>query len=250
MERKPQSVPEDPRDIRDKVVRYLLDELDVVERNRLDERLISTPGFSDTIASIEDELIMQYVCGNLEPRVVSRFNEVYMSSPAKLARVENARTLRCAVREVSAERKPYAARSLQIRLSLAAFAAVIILVAVLWPLWRRSPSDHGTKLGKRSYAAFSLEPGITRSGGGAQIALPRGIDEVHLELAVPNAADQAYQAVLGTAERPAAWKGVTAPKDGHLVAVVPLDVLRAGDYRLELQTNGQEVMTFYFRVAK
>jgi hypothetical protein len=130
-------------------------------------------------------------------------------------------------------------------------AAVIILVAVFSPLWRRSPIDHGTKPGKTSYVSFSLEPGITRSSEGAQIVLPRDIDEVHFELAVSNAAAlQAYDAVLGTSERPGAWKGVAAPQNGYLIVAVPIKALSAGDYTLELQRSGEETMTFYFRLAK
>jgi hypothetical protein len=254
MKPEPQSVLNIPPDVREQVVRYLFDEMDDAERRSLDDSLISTPEFSDTIASIEDELILQYVCGDLDPRLLSRFNEVYMASPAKLARVENARALRRAVQEISAERKPHATRSLQIRLSIAAAAAVILIAAVLWPLRHRFASDRVPEPGKTpyvSFATFSLEPGNTRSGEGAQITLPAGIDEVHFELAVPSAAAaQTYQAVLGTAERPDAWKGVVTPQDGHLVAVVPVKVLRAGDYTLELERSGEEVMTFYFRVAK
>jgi hypothetical protein len=250
MERELQPVPEIPRNLRDQIVRYLLGEVDDVERNNFDERLISMPEFSDTIASIEDELIMQYVRGDLDPRLVPRFNEIYLSSPAKLARVKNAQALGRAVREVSAERVPHTARSLQTRVSIAAVAAVVTLMAVLWPIWRRSPSDHG-KPGKTSYVSFSLEPGITRSSEGAQIALPRDIDEVHFELAVPHAAAlPTYDAVLGTPERPGAWKGVAASQNGHLIVAVPVKVLSAGDYALELQRSGKEVMTFYFRVAK
>jgi hypothetical protein len=254
MNPEPQSVLNIPSDVHEQVVRYLLDEMDDAERRTLDDRLISTPEFSDTIASIEDDLIMQYVCGDLDPRLVSRFKEVYLSSPAKLARVEIARALRRAVQEVSAETKPHAARSLQIRFSIAAAAAVILIAAGLWQLGHRSSSDHVAQPGKTSYvsfATFSLEPGNTRSGEGTQITLPPGFDEVHFELNVANAAAvQTYQAVLGTAERPGAWKGVAAPQNGHLVAVVPVKVLRAGDYTLELQRSGEEVMTFYFRVAK
>jgi hypothetical protein len=251
MTREPQPGPNAASGVQEQVVRYLLDEMNDAERRSLDDRLISTPEFSDTIASIEDDLIMQYVRGDLDPRLVSRFYEVYMSSPAKMARVENARALRRAVQEVSAETKPQAARSLQVRLSIAAAAAIILVAAGLWQLRHRSPSDQVTQPAKTTYASFALEPGITRSGEGAQITLSPGIDEVHFELAVPNgAALQTYQAVLGTAERPAAWKGVAAPQDGHLVAVVPVKVLRAGDYTLELQRSGEEVMTFYFRVAK
>src|SRR5215471_12944995 len=208
MNPEPQPVPNIPADLQEHVVRYLLDEMDDAERRSVDDRLVSTPEFSDTIASIEDDLIMQYVRGDLDPRLVSRFNEVYLSSPAKLARVENARALRSAVREVSAETKPHATRSLQIRLSIAAAAAVILIAAGLWQLGHRSSNVHVTEPGKTSYtlfATFSLEPGITRSGEGAQITVSPGIDEVHFELAVPNAAaGQTYQAVLGTAERPAA----------------------------------------------
>jgi hypothetical protein len=81
--------------------------------------------------------------------------------------------------------------------------------------------------------------------------MPSGIEEVHFELALPDATMlQTYDAVLGTAERAAAWKGTAAPRDGRLVAVVPVKLLSAGDYTLELQKGGEEVMTFYFRVAK
>jgi hypothetical protein len=253
MTRENQPVPNAPFEIQEQVVRYLLDEMDDAERGRLEERLISTPEFSDTIASIEDDLIMEYVRGDLEPRLASRFNEVYMNSPGKRARVEEAMALRRAVREVAAERKtrPQAARSLRIPLGIAAVAAVIVLAAVLWPLRHRAPGGSVTEPPKLAYASFSLEPGVTRSGGGAEITLPAGIDEVHFDLAVPDASGvEGYQVVLATAERPVAWKGVAAPKDGRLVAVVPAKVLSAGDYMLELQSNGQEVMTFHFRVAK
>ncbi len=250
MKREPQAEPNASPEVRKQVIRYLLDEMGDAERALLDDRLISTPEFSDTIASIEDDLITQYVRGDLEPRQVARFNEVYLTSPAKLVRVEKVRALRRAVGEISAERKLHAVRSLQIGTSIAAVAAVVV-AAALWPLWRRSPSNHLMEPGKISYASFSLEPGITRSGEGAQITLPPGVDEAHFELVLPNAvALQTYQAILGTPERPAAWTGVAAPRDAHLVAVVPVKILSAGDYTLELQRSGEEVMTFYFRVAK
>jgi len=251
MEREPQPVPNAPPDIREQVIRYLLDEMDDAERAGVDEKLVSAPEFSDAIAATEDDLIMRYVRGDLDPRLLSRFNEVYLSSPAKVARVEKARTLCRAVREISAERKPAVVTSLRIRFSIAAVAATIVLAAVLWPLWHRSPGGTSTPPRQVTFASFTLEPGITRSGEGTQITLPRGIDEVHFESTFTNAApSQTYQAVLGTAERPAAWKGVAVPQDGRLVVVVPVKVLSAGDYMLELQTNGQEATTFYFRVAK
>lgn len=248
MKREPQSAPENPHDINDQIVRYLLGEVDDVERNGFDERFMNTPGFADTVASVEDDLIMQYVRGDLDPHLVSRFSEVYLNSPARLARIEQARTLRHAVQEISAERKPHAARMLRIPLAITAAAAVILLAAIFWPRWHRSHSGEPAKI---AYASFSLEPGITRSAEGTQITLPQAIDEVHLELALPPAVRlQTYSAVLGTAERPAAWKGLVAPSNGRLIVIVPARILNAGDYTLELQRNGEEVLTFYFRMAK
>src|SRR5437899_2401915 len=205
MKPQPQPAPNGPSDVQDRVVRYLLDEMDDVERNLMDERLISAPGFSDTMALIEDDLIMRYVSGKLDPRMVSRFNEVYMSSPSKRARVDTARVLRQAVRETAQVRPATGSRRWRLGLPLVAAAAVIILLAVLWPYWRNRPAGPGPGGSGVSEIAVALQPGVLRSGGGVSIHVPPAT-RIRFKLALANAAAGAtYRVTVGTPEHPSVW---------------------------------------------
>ena len=244
-----------PSENEDQIVRYLLDELDAEERARLEERLFREPSFFEHVASVEDDLIMQYVRGDLDGRLVSRFNEVYLSSPARRARVESARVLQQAVLDNAAKRSTAVSTKRGIRISwlAAAVVAVIVLLAVLWPLWKKHSPGPGPDAGTE--VAFSLEPGLVRSGGGVSISVPQ-VDRVRFTLALANAtARKNYRAILGTPERPNAWSGVAVMKGSHLVTVMPADVLSRGDYNLQLQANDgggkwEDVAVYYFRVER
>jgi len=89
---------------REQIVRYLLDEMNQIERTQMEERLVRDPSFFETIAAAEDDLIMQYLRGNLGRELLPRFTEVYMESPARRARVESARVLRDAVYVIKSAR--------------------------------------------------------------------------------------------------------------------------------------------------
>jgi hypothetical protein len=255
MEKEPQPVPNAPSGIHEQVVRYLLDEMDDTERNRLDERLVSAPEFSDTIASIEDDLIMQYIRGDLDPRLVSRFNEVYMSSPSKRARVDAARVLQQAVREAAQIRSRERLRRWRLASPLAAAAAVILLLAVLWPYWNKRPPAPrpGESAGAEIMAA--LQPGLLRSGSGVSIHLPQAA-RIRFELALANpASGAAYRAIVGTPEHPDVWHGAADLQGEHIVTVMPAGVLSRGDYILELQVKERpdtwtRAASYYFRVER
>jgi len=247
-----------PEESEETIVRYLLGEMSDEDRSRMEERLAHEPSFFYLVASVEDDLIMQFVRGELDSHKLSRFNEVYMNAPSKQARVESARALRQAVREIAGGRGPLG-KNLG-RLVLATMATTIgaIFVGMLWLPPRKPPAQPQTKVvvtaqfkERTSYASFSLEPGLTRSSGGTQIKVPAGIGEVHFELVVEDtSAHKIYTAVLGTPEHPATWTGPVSPKDAGFLAVVPAQVLRPGDYTLELQGDGEDVATYSFRVAR
>jgi hypothetical protein len=240
------------------IVRYLLAQMNQEERSRMEERLVHEPSFFDVVASVEDDLIMQFVRGHLDSRKLSRFNEVYMTSPSKRARVESARAWRQAVRDAAGAGGSRALNPGWPRFTIMAAAAAVIVVTLLWWPMRKHPVAPQVKVAvpsqfteKPSYASFSLEPGLTRSQGGTQISIPPGVTEVHLDLAVANpSAYKRYRAVLGTPERPAAWTGPVSLKDASLLAVVPAKALRPGDYTLELQAGGEDVAAYSFRVTK
>jgi hypothetical protein len=233
------------------IVRYLLDELAEEERGQLEERLSREPLFFEQVASIEDNLIMQYVRGDLEGKLLPRFTEVYLSSPAKRARIESARVWQSAVRDAAVTRSSAGSRVWRLRLSLAAAAVVMILVAS-WLLLRFTAPTDGLRVAPQ--VSFSLDPGLVRSGGGVKIRIPPGT-QVRLRLALANPPGQAvYRVVVGTPERPNIWSGAAVLRDTSLTTVVPADVLSAGDYTLQLQTasnnNWENVATYYFRVEQ
>ena len=246
-----------PAENEEAIVRYLLAEMSDEDRSWIEERLVHEPSFFDVVASVEDELIMQFVRGELDSHKLSRFNEVYMNAPAKRARVEAARVWRQAAREAAVAGKARLAIPVWLRFATVA-AATAVIAGMLWRAPRKPPAQPQPNAvapaqftENTSYASFLLEPGLTRSSGGTQIKVPAGISEVHFELvAADSSAHKTYIAVLGTPERPAAWTGPVSAKDASFLAVVPAKVLRPGDYTLELQGDGEDVATYSFRVAR
>jgi len=244
-----------PAENEERIVRYLLDEMGEEERLQLEDRLFHEPEFFELVHSVEDELILKFVRGDLESQPAARFSEVYMNEPAKRARVESARAWRQAAGEVAAASRFSPAARLWFRLSVYATAAVILFaVLVLLQLQRKQPVHQFVPTSETaSFVTFVLEPGLTRSegGGGVEIKVPPGTDLVRLELALPYPSKvPTYHVVVGTPERPAVWDGAASPNNAMAVVNMPAKVLLAGDYALELQANGKEVATYCFRVAK
>jgi hypothetical protein len=243
-----------PAENEERIVRYLLDEMGEEERLQLEDRLFHEPEFFELVHSVEDDLILKFVRGDLESQPASRFNEVYMNAAAKRARVESARAWRQAAGEVTAASRFSPAAKFWFGFSVAA-AAVVILAALLFPYQRKHPVHEFVQTSQTvSFVTFALEPGLTRSreGGGVEIKVPPGTDEIRLELALPYAAGHAeiYHVLVGTPERPAVWDGSASAGNAVVVANIPAKVLLAGDYTLELQANGKDIGTYFFRIAK
>jgi len=178
-----------PEESEKAIVQYLLAEMSDEDRSRMEERLVREPSFFDAVASVEDDLIMRFVRGDLDSHKLSRFNEVYMNAPAKRARVESAHAWRQAVREVGGTKSALAKNLGRLCLATMAAAVAVIVVSMLgWPP-SKPPAQPERRVvapsqftEKTPYASFLLEPGLTRSSGGKQIKVPAGISEVHFEL--------------------------------------------------------------------
>ena len=244
-----------PAENEERIVRYLLDEMGEEERLRLEDRLFHEPEFFELVHSVEDELILKFVRGDLASEPASRFSEVYMNEPARRARVESARAWRQAAGEVAAASKFSPAAGLWFRLSVAATAAVILFaVLVLLQVQRKKPVQQFVQTSETaSFVTFVLEPGLTRSKGGGEVEIkvPPGTELVRLELALPYPSKvPTYHVVVGTPERPAVWDGAASPNNAMAVVNMPAKVLLAGDYTLELQADGKDLATYCFRVAK
>jgi hypothetical protein len=240
------------------IIRYLLHEAGEEELSMMEERLLSDASFFDLVACIEDEMIMQYVRGEMEPDLKQRFEKNYLVSPERRARIESARQLRTAVHSVAATRAIEKSKKrtffpLPMRIACAAAA----LAVAVWWVWWKAPATQ-TRTGVAEVAmSVALQPARTRSGegnAGAQFAIAADIQEVHFLLAEKQVqADQHYQVILGTPERPGIFSGAARIENGTVAVTVPAKLLIPGDYTLELQSiaadgRKQLLTTYYFRV--
>jgi hypothetical protein len=89
------------------IVAYLLGELSEEDRTRLEERLLRDAEYRELIRAIEDDLIDDYVHGDLTPRQRELFERHFTSLPQRRRKVELAKVLS---RKLSEHR---AARSLE-----------------------------------------------------------------------------------------------------------------------------------------
>jgi hypothetical protein len=83
----------------DKIIRYLLGELPEQEQLRLEERYFGDAEFFDQFLVMEDQLIDDYLRGQLSRRDKERFEKHFLSSPRGRERVKLARVLIRAVSE-------------------------------------------------------------------------------------------------------------------------------------------------------
>jgi len=250
----------------EQIIRYLLHEMNEEELSMMEQRIENETEFFDLIAAIEDELIMQYVRGDMKRGLRPRFEKVYLATPDRRARIESARELRSAVSEVAASRlhdQLYGRRSSFLASARMQIIFVVLVVSIgiaSWVWWKGELA--GSKpAAEQTSLSFVLEPGRERAGAsgqpaGAQFIVPSGIHEVHLDLRLHEArVYDRYQVVIGTPERPDIFRGPAQMKDGKISVIVPAKVLIVGDYTLELQgiasdSNPQPVATYYFRSAQ
>lgn len=248
----------------ERIIRYLLNEMKEEERSRFDKELLVNASLLETVASVEDEMIVLYINGELEPDRVPRFEEVYMGSPARRERVEAFQLLRKAVKReaVARRRQRFLARhSLSgVRFALIVSAvALLVLVVTYWP--RGNSVDlHKNAAGQGSEVAFLLEPGRERGAAAttANLSVPPGTTQVRFNLKTQSVenllAYGSYQVVLGTPERPEVWNGPAVTEKNLAVVIVPAALLAGGDYTLRLEGVSpagmkQTVATYFFRVA-
>lgn len=132
------------------LIQYLLGELPEAEQIRLEERFFADDEYFEHLLAVEDDLIDDYVRGELSPHERTRFERAFLTTPERRQRVEFARALMRTVSEapVRAAPAPAIARPEPVSgwLSLRAFlrpqnpafqfaiaaAALIILVGGAW----------------------------------------------------------------------------------------------------------------------
>jgi anti-sigma factor RsiW len=229
----------------EQIVSYLLGELDDDDRTRLEERYMRDVEYRELMRAVEDDLIDEYVRGELSAEQRSLFEKQFTSEPHRARKVELARALTKALgegRRVSepqpkpltfpVPRRPASSNAL--RYALAAAALVIITVGV-WlatesrrsrpgvqqpqtaeqiPQPEQTPQTAPDERTDRpapqlSIATFVLAPGLTRDAAGDRtFVIPEGTQIVRLRLPLDKGDEYpAYRAELNTASGNSVWKG-------------------------------------------
>jgi hypothetical protein len=244
------------------IVSYLLGDLAEEERTRLEERFLRDAEYRELIRAVEDDLIDDYVRGELPPHQRELFEKQFSAHPQRAQKVELARALsralsepRPAVKTVSIAAR---AAKTRVRAPISGFryplaaAAVLIIGLGVWLVMetRRSrpegeqtqtqqqtpapaekpptgPGERPTPAPQLWIATFVLPPGLVRDGAaGRTFVIPQGTQIVRLRLPLEKGDDfPSYRAELGTASGNSVWKSdsVPAQTDGAGQAVV-LDV--------------------------
>jgi hypothetical protein len=275
----------DTRSIR----RYLLGDLSEADATALERRYFDDPETLEQVCAVENDLVDDHAAGRLEPAEQARFNQHYLASPRHRRRaaiavamrrtvaptVQVGRTVRVAALARAARSRPLPARHLA--LAAGVFLAVVLVLWIVIP--RPQPASPrlaqtppppsstpavavetprpppGSEARPPVVAAFAISPLLVRGpGDGAGLRIPRGAEEVLLELD-GEPAGGALVFTLRTVEGQVLTSGragPAGPAPRAQVATVRLPAwrLRAGDYILTLAParGGDPLGQYFFRV--
>ena len=190
---------------RDGLRRYLLGSASEGERERFEQDLLADEGLYEELLATEEELIDEYVVGQLPELEQAGFLQYLSKLPDYEKRLEFAQALRARSVNSQAEVASGGAEIEQgdalgagfpVRASLVAAAAVLVMaVGGVWSLMTISGLRQEIALaGPRS---FLLAAGTLRSGGATQVLrVPQKpvLMEIHLDLGFDNY--ETYRAVL------------------------------------------------------
>jgi hypothetical protein len=263
-----------------KIRDYLLGSLPEDQLADVEERLLTDHEFYEELLIVEDELVDEYLHGELPTVDRTSFESHFVSAPEHKEKVRFARTLR---KYVSAEsiarsekdsatadleapgvpsysRKPRLFGFLPTQNPMWGYAMsaamILIVVGFTWVVWQNALSPRGP--GK--VLAAVLTPGLTRGEGEGTntITIPAGTDTIRLQLLLPENRYPTYHATLLDSEsRPVITNGNLKPDsvNGQPAVMFDVDANLQGDYRVKLSgvnPNGNiEALNSYFlRIQK
>jgi hypothetical protein len=240
---------------REELRQYLLGNVSQEARQGIEERLLIENSFFEELLLIEEELIDDYVGGELSGDDRSRFERHFLSTPERHQKLRFALALnRYTAEHAGAEptkaqpqgspatpslaerfRAFWNRRGMRLR-AAGALATVVIVVGALWLFLPRTRSP-------RTFATLNLNITISNNRAeGAQAAkvnLPLNADALKISLRLPDEAPTVsrYDVEL------LAENGATAPLDvaeqdaRSVTVVIPAARLARGQYALKLFTN-------------
>ena len=236
------------------IMQYLLGQAGPTESSSFEERLITEKDFYDELTIAEDELIDQYLDGDLTSSEREQFESHFLSSPDRRQKVRfGSALLQTAARNFS----PRVPVHLLQRRAILPYVTLVLLLIVgvgFWAIWR---SQSNVRVAGK-IATITLLPGATRADQPVnKISNSADIGTIQLRLALANA-QETYRVRVVNGDETEVWNGdgrlQTDGNNSFIVADVPAQLLPTGDYRVLLSRklpdgSFEETSSYSFRVV-
>ena len=259
---------------------YLLGTLDPDRRTILEERLQREAELDEDLLAAEEELIDDYVAGNLSELDQHQFRTHYaitaerqkklrfgtqLKRYASLHPVPDPEPVLVGQLETTApakERFPFFLPFMH-RPALSFGAVLVASVAILllwWFITKKPAEQHALEQGEPPIIVATLSPGLTRSGGTTNRVTvpPEGRFQVKLRLELTNANFDNYKSQLFRESKSLLTRDKLTMEASGAQQVVPVviagEILSPGDYKLKLSgvlnSGGDEFIDNYsFRIT-
>lgn len=272
-------------DEQERIRRYLLGTLPQEEGALLEQRLLSDGEFFEEVLIVEDELVDEYLTGNLPLNERENFVSHFLVAPERQQKLrfskawlrylelkEGANSFETSGKKQRANQETPidvgtpSSKSFSFwspirspRVAVSLMAALFVALLGSWLVFRQSAFEKISHTQNQNFVAFTLLAGSTRSDGSKtqRLSIPAGKRSVRLELELSSNGYQRYNAELLTIDNIGVQtgKGLKAEVvNGKNVVLmdVPADSLRPGDYQVRLSgvsdSNSVEpVATYRFR---
>jgi anti-sigma-K factor RskA len=252
----------------EEIKHYLLGLASPEIQRAIEERLLAEGSFLEELGFAEEELIDDYVAGDLSAGERARFEQHFLSTDERHRKLRFSRALtRYSSAQAGTKSAAPAAprRTLAERLrafwrgqpawlrAAAAFAAVAVLAGAWWFSFPRTPSP-------KTFAALSLSVAASNRAEGAQasrVTLPLKEDALKISLRLPEGSNPAsrHRVELLNEKGEARTLEVAGRDDQSVSVVIPADRLARGQYALRLYATRddgaeQRVPGSYFFTAE
>jgi len=255
---------------------YLLGQALDADRAEVEERLMADDRIYDDLLAIEDELIDEYLGGQLSQVEQQKFEEVFLAAPSRREKLRFARLFRHYIggeevtssESVKSSPAPVKATNpsikskssfFQFRNPILAFSVVVLMVLMLglfaWQFNRKPITQN-------QVMAVSLSPGLTRDSQDTNhLKLTVGVTTVQFQLMLLNSVEfPSYTADLldpegNTLASPSSTLKQSVNGNEAVVVEVSATLLHPGEYRLKLSGRSaagvkSDLETYSFRVMK
>jgi anti-sigma factor RsiW len=254
---------------------YLLGRISGEEQSRVEERLITDSAYFERVELAEDDLIEEYVRGELSASEREGFENHFLCTPERQQRVGMARTLRGVLSEepeplalpqpVRWPKTAWLALAATLLVSIGTIAYLLLHVANVRETAANREREWQQRLSEPAPVSFLLLPDVVMRGTESKessLLLPAMHQPVQLDLALdPDTEVPAGSRILlRTVDGVQVWHetnvSVTgAPPRRTIQLTLPAGVLVPGRYRLTLLgtlANGQleELENYSFRVIQ